>query len=338
MASFVSFPPELQSVQRTLADALARVEAKIGEAVASNETVVQDLVRQASKYHGKMLRPMLVVLSGMAARGAGSASDDRAGDEHVTLGAVVELIHLSTLVHDDVLDEADERRGSTTINRLAGNEAAVILGDYLFSAAYRLCGTLKDPETTVVIGRTAMALCSGELLQLHNRGNLELNDELYDRMIYLKTGSLIETACERGASAAGGAPWQVRALSVYGSHIGSAFQIQDDVLDLTGEERVVGKPLGRDAELGKLTLPVIHHLSAASAGERERTMALLAKGRGVERAALVERLKGTGSIEYAREQARSLVADAKASLRSLDDTPARRVLELMADAVVSRER
>jgi octaprenyl-diphosphate synthase len=272
-------------------------------------------------------------------------------DTTITLAAVCEMIHMATLVHDDVLDEADTRRRGRTVNRLAGNEAAVILGDYLFSAAYRLCSSLDSQQAALLIGHTGMALCAGELLQLHHRDNLSIDEDTYFEIVTRKTASLIATACRLGALAAmdpaaeGAAPrlaeprhpW-ADALHDFGLDLGIAFQIQDDLLDLTGAEALVGKPVRKDLEMGKLTLPIIHHLAAAPPLRRGRTLDLLLTSRPTAPApgALLAALEETDSIEHARLTASRLVGRAKARLDPLPDTPPRRFLRLMADAVIAR--
>jgi octaprenyl-diphosphate synthase len=290
-----------------------------------------------------MLRPAVVVLSGLAA-GASEITE-----AHITVGAVCEMIHMATLVHDDVLDDADTRRKGATVNRLHGNEAAVILGDYLFSAAYRLCSTLPGEagrRTALLIGQTGMTLCAGELLQLHHREDFSLDEPTYFEIVERKTASLIAAACRLGAVHAGADESVASGLERFGLRLGVAFQIQDDLLDLTGSESVVGKPLRRDVELGKLTLPLIHHLAAAGQAQRGRTLTLLgalpgrvgvtAENGAGSLQALQAALGSTDSISHARETAVGLVAEAKSALEPLSESPAKRFLMLMADAVVDR--
>jgi len=260
-------------------------------------------------------------------------------DAHVTIAAVCEMIHMATLVHDDVLDEADVRRRGTTVNRLRGNEMAVILGDYLFSSAYRLCSTLDSQQAALLIGHTGMTLCAGELLQLHHREDFSIDEPTYFEIVRRKTGSLIAVACRLGAMQSGASPQSADRFAEVGMSLGVAFQIQDDVLDLTANQDVVGKPVRRDVELGKLTLPLIHHLSAADPRTRGGTLALLEERRQATGAAgkrLIEALNSTGSIEHAREEAWALVDRAKTLIRELPDSAARGLLGLMADQVVSR--
>ena len=170
---------------------------------------------------------------------------------------VAELIHLATLVHDDVLDEADLRRGKQTVNSLLGNEAAVMLGDYLLSSAFLLCSTIKNPELNVLLGEVTNTLCAGEVVQLTNRNNVDLTLKQYYQIIHDKTASLISACCEMGALVGGGSVEQTSSLIEFGNRVGTAFQIKDDLLDLLEEREIVGKPTGRDLEKGKVTLPII---------------------------------------------------------------------------------
>lgn len=337
----------LQADSQGLGVAVARacgdVEKRVAGALASDLPPVQALCKHLEQYHGKMVRPVVVVLSGLATRAkAGDAGEVIVDDALITLASVCEMVHLATLVHDDVLDEADIRRKTQTVNRLAGNEAAVILGDYVFSAAFALCSTLGDAKTSETIGRTGMTLCAGELVQLHHRQNLSLDEPTYFELVRRKTASLISVSASLGCRQAGGSEALQARLGSFGEKLGIAFQIQDDLLDIAGDQRVVGKSLGKDMEKGKLTLPVIHHLATAGAAARGRTLVLLhepSTDSGVavaERAMLVEALESTGSIEHAKTTAERLVAEAKADLAALPDSGPKQMLAAMADAVVDR--
>lgn len=328
-------------LQQTLGRALDRVQKRIAEQLRSDLPPVERLCRQVEKYHGKMVRPMVAVLSGLALdpRAAEAPGDEHVSDQHIVVAGVCEMIHLATLVHDDVLDEADVRRKAPTINSLHGNESAVILGDYLFSSAYHLCSQLDSQSTALLIAGVGMTLCAGELLQLHHRGNFSLDEATYYTIVQRKTASLIAVACRLGARASGAdEAWQKR-FEDYGLSLGVAFQIQDDLLDLTGEQSVVGKSLGKDLEKGKLTLPLIHHLAAAEPEQRGRTLLMLENAESVahfDRAAFQQALESTGSIAHARATAERFVADAKAAITPLPDSAAKRLMMQLADAVVTR--
>lgn len=341
-ADVAELPPGAADALAQVNGALQRVELTFDEALRSDLPPVQHLVRHIEAYRGKMLRPQLVLACGLAASGHSKPGTLPIRPDHIVIGAVCEMIHMATLVHDDVLDEADVRRRGATVNRLRGNEAAVILGDYLFSSAYRLCSTLPGAEgqrAALLIGQTGMTLCSGELLQLHHRGNFSLDEPTYLRIVEKKTASLIGAACRLGALASGVDAPTGDCFNAFGVSLGIAFQIQDDLLDLTGNQSVVGKPLNRDAELGKLTLPVIHHLAHADPDRRGRTLLLLKQVSEQETdhaEHLLNALASTGSVDYARDRAVRLVEEARSSLVDLPETPGKQLLMHMAQRVVAR--
>lgn len=340
LSTYTDASPGGAAVMLAVGQACAEVERRVSSTLASDLPPVNTLCRHLEQYHGKMVRPVLVILSGLATAGVRSDANSPVPDAAVSLAAVCEMVHLATLVHDDVLDEADVRRKTQTVNRLAGNEAAVILGDYVLSAAFALCSTLGDAAIAETIGRTGMTLCAGELVQLHHRQNLSLDERTYFELVKRKTASLISVSAALGCRLAGGdAELQAR-LGAFGEKLGIAFQIQDDLLDITGDQRVVGKSLGKDMEKGKLTLPVIHHLASASPAARGRTLTLLSEpapnASEGGRADLVEQLATTGSIAHARRIAESLANEAKRELEALPESPARQMLVQMAESVVAR--
>ncbi|MBK9187740.1 MAG: polyprenyl synthetase family protein [Phycisphaerales bacterium] len=337
MKGLLELSDRLIPAGEALAAGLARVEARFAGQIASELSPVARLCAHVDRYRGKMLRPSLTLLVGMA-----TAPEEGINDHHVTLGAVCELIHMATLVHDDVLDEADVRRAGKTINRLHGNEAAVILGDYLIASAYHLCSQVPDHRPALAVGRASMRVCEGELLQLHHRNDTGLDEATYIEIVSRKTGDLAAVACEMGAWASGASPQVCAQMATFGMQAGIAFQIQDDLLDLMGDEAVVGKSTGKDLEKGKLTLPLIHHLAQATPSARASALSVIESVRTgkvdahAAGATLARAMKTTGSIEYARQKAAQSVSVAKQSLDALDDTPAREMLLRLADGVITR--
>lgn len=304
------------------------VERLFHQELKSELACVNTLVKHVSRFRGKMLRPLLVLLSGKA---AGTLTD-----AHVTIATVVEMVHMATLVHDDVLDEAELRRKGATINHLRGNEAAVLLGDYLISHSYHLCSSLDSQFASRLIGRTTNEVCEGELLQIDNRNKWDLDEETYLRIISLKTASLCATCCALGARLAGATEADARRLETYGRALGTAFQIQDDILDVVGDTHVVGKTLGIDIEKGKMTLPMIHFLKTAPP-EHGALLRSLLTGRDADKAERVRNLVlPSASIQYATDRARQLVDKARSAIAELPDTEPRRVLDSMAEFVIAR--
>lgn len=311
---------------------LDEVAVIIERQLASDLPAVNALCRHVERYRGKMLRPTLVLVSGLAAGDRGDG-EDPLSEEHRTLAAVVELIHMATLVHDDVLDDAEVRRRGETVNALHGNETAVILGDYLISNAFHLCSTIGDPSVNLALGAVTNTLCEGELLQLHHRDQLGIDEPTYFEIIRRKTASLIGEACRLGARLSGAEDDRAQALRSAGEALGIAFQIQDDLLDLVGDEEVVGKTLGCDLEKGKLTLPIILHLEMVAGGERERALTKI-ESRRIEE--LRDLLIASGAVEASRAKAREFVEEAKARIEMLPATPARELMRALADQVMTR--
>jgi octaprenyl-diphosphate synthase len=312
--------PELEAVDRRFADELA-----------SQLRCVNTLVRHVSRFRGKMLRPCLVLLAGKACSPAAELTD-----AHVTLATVVEMVHMATLVHDDVLDDAELRRKGATINHLRGNEAAVLLGDYLISHSYHLCSSLDSQLASRLIAHTTNQICEGELLQIDNRNNLDLDEKTYFQIITHKTAVLCAASCTLGATFAGADAKTIKQLETYGSRLGIAFQIQDDILDILGEVSKVGKSLGSDITKGKMTLPMIHFLRHAPLEHRTLLRSLIAS-RDADKVEQIRNLiLPSPSIQYARDYAHRLIDQARESLSGLPSSEARQVLEMMAEFVVTR--
>lgn len=291
---------------------------------------VRELCEHIEHFHGKQLRPALLLLSGLACGELRPA--------HRVLAAVVEMVHMATLVHDDVLDEADIRRRAATVSRQWGNESAVLLGDLLFSHAFRLCSSLDDQFASQLIGRTAVALCSGELMQVGNCDNTDLTEAEYFEIIKGKTASLIGTCCRLGARYAGADDATAQRMNEFGLGLGTAFQITDDLLDLLGDEREVGKSLGRDLDKGKLTLPLIHYLQTGAPARREKMLALLRNGDPRRNHRVATLLVDSDSLDYARQTAYEHVRRSLDLLSELPRSDAKAALTAMAEFIVVRRQ
>lgn len=308
---------DLEEVERLLARSLRNARPKVAAVI--------DHVRH---YRGKRLRPVLLLLS---ARACGKVTA-----AHHVLGAVVEMIHTATLVHDDVLDDARVRRKVATVNALWGTKTSVLLGDYLFTHAFHLASTV-DANACRAIGAATDRVCEGELCQVLNAGNLELSEEEYFDLIDGKTAELTACCCVLGAHYAGASVEAVEAMGRFGRYVGQAFQIADDLLDLSGDEKATGKTLGTDVEQGKLTLPLIHLLQKAPDGLATRARQILTGADNHRRENLRPLLSEGGSLEYARSRALRLTEQARRELGCLPPSPCKAILEYVTDRVVHRE-
>ena len=287
------------------------------------------LIEHLRHYRGKRLRPALLFLT---ARACGKVTD-----AHRTLAAAVEMIHTATLVHDDVLDEAELRRHAPTVNAGWGNKVSILLGDMLFTHAFHLTSTV-DRRACEIIGEATNRVCAGELRQVCERGNLALAEADYFAVIEGKTAALTECCGRLGALYAGASEEVVGRLASYGWNLGLAFQIADDLLDLVGNEDTAGKTLGTDLAQQKLTLPVIHSLHRLPPAEAESLRTAIRAGDdGLGRRVLVA-LERTQSIAYARRKAEESARAARQELDCLSRSDCRAFLEALADWSVKREK
>ena len=292
---------------------------------------VRGLAAYVSSSRGKMVRPGLVLLSGLAC--------GKVTEKHIRAAAIVEMIHNATLLHDDVVDEGKSRRGIPTLNSMQGNESAVLLGDFLLSRVFGMCmglGRRAAEEIASLAART----CEGELRQIAQRGNSRLSETEYIEIVAEKTAAMFSGACVLGAMLAGAGKSQVRMLADYGRKTGIAFQITDDLLDLTGDQDKTGKTVGNDIDKNKLTLPVIHFLQVADEADKSGARGLLhcdgKKAGSQGKAALVEKLKRYGSLGYAQHRAEGLAEEATGAIAKLKDSDAKRALIETARFVVRR--
>ncbi|MEY2496862.1 MAG: octaprenyl-diphosphate synthase, partial [Verrucomicrobiota bacterium] len=246
---------------------LEEVEKRIAQQASEFDPAIEGYVTYAIGSRGKRLRPLMALLSGGATGGATSL--------HLDLAVIVELIHIATLVHDDIIDEAERRRAQPTVNARWGNSLSVLLGDCLFAQALNLSTNFDNAEISRTIARAAREVCSGEIIQTQRSFDLHLGIEDYLRIIEMKTGSLFAAAAELGAVLNGASPETVRRLKDFGRKIGSAYQIYDDCLDIAGNETDIGKTLGTDLRKGKMTLPVLMLLGSAPSAEREKYCELI---------------------------------------------------------------
>lgn len=292
-----------------IAPNIASVEEKIREQASFFESGIEEYIRYACGSSGKRLRPALALLAGGATGNVHS--------EHVALAVILELIHIASLVHDDIMDQAELRRERPTLNAKWGNALTVLVGDVLFAHALRMATQFSKADICRRIADAAIGVCSGEILQTEHRFDTDLSLSNYYRMVEMKTGSLFAVACELGAVFNDAPPEVVAALKKYGTQIGTAYQIIDDCIDLVGDEKNVGKTLGTDLLGGKFTLPVLMLLQSASEEEQVELRQLLLKQETMSREDLVAMIVEQGALTAAIAEASHLIDQAEAALEIL---------------------
>ncbi|MEF8833784.1 MAG: octaprenyl diphosphate synthase [Halofilum sp. (in: g-proteobacteria)] len=304
------------------------VDDTIRERLRSDVVLINQLGQYIVSNGGKRLRPRLVLLA------AGAAGYE--GRAHIPLAAVIEFIHTATLLHDDVVDASDMRRGQRTANALWGNEAAVLVGDFLYSRSFEMMVEIGNMRVMEILAHTTNTIAEGEVMQLLNIHDADTTEERYLDIIRSKTAKLFEAAVRLGGVLAGVDDATERALARYGMHLGTAFQVIDDVLDYSAEAGEMGKNVGDDLAEGKPTLPLIHVIQQGAAADAAIVREAIEQG-GVERVeAVTGILERTGAIGYARAQARS---EADRALAELDVLPASRYRDALvglADVAVNR--
>lgn len=290
------------------------------------DLVAKYIIRQK----GKKVRPLLVLLSAKIAGGI---------NERSYRGAVlVELLHTATLVHDDVVDNADKRRGAWSINAIFKNKVAVLMGDYLLSRGLMIAVDGKDFDFLGVITNTVKRMSEGELLQIQKTRKLDIDEETYFKVISDKTASLLETCCEIGALSTTNNPEYHDAMKQFGHSIGISFQIKDDILDYEGTLQLMGKPVGGDIKEKKITLPLIYSLNKVSGKEASKIRKIIKGGsKKHDVKEVINFVKENGGIEYALEKARYYSEKAKHSLSIMPDSQSKVALEALVDFVIERK-
>ncbi|QOJ23992.1 MAG: octaprenyl diphosphate synthase [Gammaproteobacteria bacterium] len=290
------------------------------------------LIRQVSEYiinsGGKRLRPALVILS------AGAFGYQ--GKFHYDLAAVVEFIHTATLLHDDVVDESQLRRNKETANALFGNAASVLVGDFLYSRAFQMMVEVDNMRVMQVLADATNTIAEGEVLQLLNCRDPQVTEENYLQVIRYKTAKLFEAASRLGAILGNAAPEEENAMSVYGMHLGTAFQLIDDMLDYTGNNQDIGKNLGDDLAEGKPTLPLIYAMRVGTAEQAGIIRKAIEDGGKDGFQPVLEVIQRTAALDYARKCAEAEIATATAAIASLPDSENKKCLMQLADFAVTR--
>ena len=325
-----STTPRLTRIQAPVSDGLEQVVAEIRRVVLADFPPIQEVNDYLALARGKLFRPTLLLL----ANRVGEGYHERAP----TLGAIVELVHMATLVHDDAVDHSVLRRGMPTVNALWNHQAAIIMGDYLYSRAVSELAGFGRTDLIEVLAGAANEMSVGEMRQLVSADALAFTEEDYDRLIRAKTASLMSAACELGAMT--GDDRYREPLSRFGHHVGMAFQIADDLLDYTASEEATGKPTGHDLREHKMTLPLIAAMDRMDAAARREVEAFFAdpepEDEGIRR--LIQLSEEHGGLAYARGRADEFGARAAEALEDLPPGPARDALGAAVRYVVERRR
>ncbi|MBS0193945.1 MAG: polyprenyl synthetase family protein [Proteobacteria bacterium] len=308
---------------------MAAVDALIRRRLASDVVLVNQIGEHIVAAGGKRLRPMLAVL---AARALGYA-----GTDHHQLAAIIEFIHTATLLHDDVVDESDLRRGRKTANALWGNAPSVLVGDFLYSRSFQLMVELERPQVMQVLADTTNAIAEGEVLQLLHVRNPDTDEAAYTRVIERKTAVLFAAATRLGALLADADAHTQQALHDYGLELGFAFQIADDVLDYTADAGALGKNLGDDLAEGKATLPLIHALAHADADAAAAIRHAIATGDLTAMPAILAAIRGSGGLDYSAAKARDHACRAQDALHVIPPSLWRDALHGLARYAIERD-
>ena len=324
-----ALPATFEEARAHAKPGMAEVDRLIRRRLGSDVMLVNQVAEHIVAGGGKRLRPMLVLL---AAEAAGYR-----GTQHHQAAAVIEFIHTATLLHDDVVDESDLRRGRRTANAIFGNAASVLVGDYLYSRAFQLMVELERMRIMQVMADTTNQIAEGEVLQLMHVGNPDTDEAAYLRVIERKTAVLFAAACRVGAILADAPKAIEDALADYGMALGMAFQIADDVLDYVSDADTLGKNVGDDLAEGKPTLPLIHALHHADAESAQTLRRVIETGGLDSLDRVIAAIRDSGAIDYSVARAQSYADAARRSLAEVADGPARASLDVLARYAVCRD-
>jgi len=295
---------------------------------------LQEIIDHAVFNGGKRVRPLLMLL-------AADLCGRRGDDETFRLAMAFEYLHAASLLHDDVIDHAEQRRGKPSANTLWGNANVILAGDYLHTRAMTLAGTIGGPEILALIGDATAAMVEAEFLQARTAAEIDRSEKNYFAVLTGKTGALISSPCEVGAVHANGSPLQRQALRAYGLAIGLAFQVVDDLLDYLGDPAKTGKAVGNDFQEGKMTLPLIHALERAPAVDRDHLLSLLAAAPEQRQTGLASThaiIEASGGFASARTKAEELVREAAAALDPFPASETKEVLLGLGQYVLTRQK
>ena len=316
-----------------IADGMTAVDSLIRDSLKSDVVLINQLSNYIIGSGGKRLRPQLVLLASKAAEPMGKAP---AVQHPVTVAAIIEFIHTATLLHDDVVDASDLRRGADTANAIWGNEAAVLVGDFLYSRSFEMMIDVQSMAVMSILASTTNRIAEGEVMQLLNVREPDLTEDRYIEVIEAKTARLFQAATELGGVLAGVDDKHRQALAQYGMHLGTAFQIADDVLDYQSDSETIGKNVGDDLAEGKTTLPLIYAMRDGSAAQRELVANAIRNANIEALPAVIDIINDTGALELSMKRASVSANAAIDALHAITASPYRDALECIAEYSFSR--
>ena len=319
---------DLENIRTLIREDMKAMDTLIQERLQSDVALISQLSNYITKSGGKRLRPMTVLL---AAHACGYQ-----GIHHVHLAAIIELIHTATLLHDDVVDASQMRRGQDTANTIWGNEASVLVGDFLYSRSFEMMVDIQDMRVMEILAHTTNAIAEGEVMQLLNCNDPETTEERYLEVIRRKTAKLFEAGTQLGGVISGASDQQERALTAYGMHLGTAFQLIDDVLDYSACTEEIGKNIGDDLAEGKPTLPLIQAMKAGTRQQAAIIRRAIEQGGGDEVNRVIQAIETTGAITYTANLAEQEAQRAVVALEMINDSLYKQALQDLAEFAVHR--
>ncbi|MFT4924559.1 MAG: octaprenyl-diphosphate synthase [Phenylobacterium sp.] len=308
---------------------MSAVNALIYAQLKSDVVLVNQIGLYIVNGGGKRIRPLLTVLAARAV--------DYQGDKHLTLAAIIEFIHTATLLHDDVVDESTLRRGKDTANEVFGNQASVLVGDFLYTRSFQMMVSLEKIQIMEILADATNVIAEGEVLQLMNCNNPDTTEESYLQVIYCKTARLFEAATQLAAIIAEKDQQTIEAMRLYGMHLGTAFQLIDDVLDYGSDSEALGKNIGDDLSEGKPTLPLIHVINTGTEAQKQLIRSAIEHRTGMDNlAAVMDALKQTKALEYTAQMAER---ESQRAIEAIVDLPSSEYKEaLIALAKIAVDR
>ncbi|MCU5773421.1 octaprenyl diphosphate synthase [Erwiniaceae bacterium BAC15a-03b] len=320
----------IEQINELTAQDMAAVNETILEQLNSDVSLINQLGYYIISGGGKRIRPMIAVLAARAI--------NYTGKQHVTVAALIEFIHTATLLHDDVVDESDMRRGKATANAAFGNAASVLVGDFIYTRAFQMMTSLGSLRVLALMSEAVNVIAEGEVLQLMNCNDPDITEESYMRVIYSKTARLFEAAAQSSAILADASEAQEKALQDYGRYIGTAFQLIDDLLDYSADGQTLGKNVGDDLSEGKPTLPLLHAMQHGNPEQAAMIRKAIEEGNGRHLLEpVLETMRQCGSLEWTRSRAEQEADKAITALKALPESPSRSALEALAHMSVQRE-